>query len=77
MCVLVRSELNAHPKLRPAECDGDLVEHCKGVAARAGLKYDTETIRKAIDAVKAAHAKRVERHRAGFRPQLDRRTAMP
>ncbi len=69
LCVLVRSELNAHPEFRPRDRDGDLAEHCKGVAARAGIRNDPPTIAKAIDAVHASRAERVERHRAGFRPR--------
>lgn len=67
LCVLVRSELNAHPEYRDRSRDGDLIEHCKAVAARAGLAYDSTSLGKAVDAVHAARDERVARKRAGFR----------
>lgn len=69
LCVLVRSELNQHPEFRDRARDGDLIEHCKRIAARAGLAYDSAALGKAVDAVHASRAARVARQRAGYRPR--------
>ncbi len=52
LCVLTKAVLNRTPALgRPGADQGDAEEAVKQAAARAGLAYSSETVRKAVDAV--------------------------
>lgn len=55
LCAIVRAERRAHPTLTGT----DLIEHVKGVAARARLPYDSRHVWAAVDAVEAADRRRV------------------
>jgi hypothetical protein len=65
LCALIAAERTARPTL----ADGDLVEHAKCAAARAGLAYDSQHVWSALDAVLAAERRRQVRARVP-RPAL-------
>jgi hypothetical protein len=56
LCALVERELDANTGLA-LKGDGEVIEHMKGVAARAHLPYDGRSLNKALDAVMAKAAK--------------------
>jgi hypothetical protein len=70
---LMHRVLDAYPQ----ETDeGELAEHCKAACARVGAAYDSETIRKALDAALAVRRAAQQslgpsRHAAGDRPPPD------
>ncbi len=52
LCMLAKHVMNRQPALgRPGADQGDAEEALKVAAARAGLAYSSETVRKAVDAV--------------------------
>jgi len=58
LCVLARGELQFNEHLqRPDIEQGDIEEAVKTRCARCNLDYDSESVRKAVDAVLVARAK--------------------